>query len=83
MARHGSIREFDAVMEDWTAYTERLEQYLTANDVEDATKHQADLLSVCMWSFNVQAHSEFSGTWQAQRPDLQGAGGAAEGAFRP
>ncbi len=46
MARHGSIGEFNAVV-DWTAYTERLEQCLTANNVEDATKRRAVLLSVC------------------------------------
>ena len=33
MATHGSIREFNSTIEDWTSYTERLEQYFTANSV--------------------------------------------------
>ena len=47
MATHGSIGEFDPDREDWTSYTERLEQYFTANDVKDAGKQRAILLSVC------------------------------------
>ena len=33
MATHGSIGEFNASIEDWTSYTERLEQYFTANGI--------------------------------------------------
>ena len=33
--------------EDWISYTERLELYFVANGIEDATKRQAILLSVC------------------------------------
>ena len=47
MATHGSIGEFDPDREDWTSYTERLEQYFTANDMKDAGKQRAILLSVC------------------------------------
>ena len=47
MATHGSIGPFEPKEEDWTSYTERLEQYFTANDVEDAGKQRAILLSVC------------------------------------
>ena len=47
MARHGTIQEFDSATEDWTAYSERLEQYFFANDVTDAAKKRAILLSVC------------------------------------
>ena len=47
MARHGSIREFDTDKEDWTSYTERLQQYFTANEVTDAAKQRAVLLSIC------------------------------------
>ena len=47
MARHGSIGEFDTDKEDWTSYTERLQQYFTANEVTDAAKQRAVLLSIC------------------------------------
>ena len=47
MATHGNIGEFDRGAEDWAAYCERLEQYFLANDVEDADKQRAILLSVC------------------------------------
>ena len=47
MPTHGSISEFEGAREDWTSYTERLQQYFTANDVTDAGKQRAILLSVC------------------------------------
>ena len=47
MSRHGTIEEFDSATEGWTAYSERLEQYFVANDVDDAAKKRAILLSVC------------------------------------
>ena len=47
MAQHGSVGPFDQGKEDWTAYTERLEQYFAANDVKDTTKQRAILLSAC------------------------------------
>ena len=47
MATHGSIGEFDPEKEDWTSYTERVEEYFVANDVDDATKERAILLSNC------------------------------------
>ena len=47
MATHGSIGEFVNSQEDWRSYTERLQQYFTANDVENAEKQRAILLSVC------------------------------------
>jgi len=42
-AIHG---EFNSTQEDWTSYTERLQQYFTANDIAEA-KHRAILLSAC------------------------------------
>ena len=42
MAMHGSTSEFNDSREDWTSYTERLQQYFTASDVD---KQQAILLS--------------------------------------
>ena len=47
MATHGSIGEFDSDKETWTAYTERLQEYFLANDVDVAEKQRAILLSVC------------------------------------
>ena len=47
MAVHGSIGEYSDSIKDWTAYTEQLENYFTANDVEDGSKKRAILLSIC------------------------------------
>ena len=38
MATHGTIGEFNIAQEDWLAYVERLQQYFTANDVDNAEK---------------------------------------------
>ena len=46
MATHGNIGEYDPQKEDWTSYSERLTEYFTANDVDDAAKQRAILLSV-------------------------------------
>jgi hypothetical protein len=42
MARHG---EYCSIREDWLAYTERMQQYFAANDVKNADKQCAILLS--------------------------------------
>ena len=47
MTAFGSIGEFNQVKETWTAYSERLEEYFTANDINDAGKKRAILLSAC------------------------------------
>jgi len=47
MTTYGKIGEFKESEESWTQYIERLEQYFLANDVEDAGKKRAILLSVC------------------------------------
>ena len=47
MATYGKIGEFKESEETWTQYVERLEQYFLANEVTDATKKRAILLSVC------------------------------------
>ncbi|KAL5488914.1 hypothetical protein EMCRGX_G017932 [Ephydatia muelleri] len=62
MSRHGTIEEFDSATEDWTAYSERLEQYFVANDVDDAAKKRAILLSV---SITVQRFTFNSRTRQS------------------
>ena len=46
MATHGKIGEFNSQREDWMAYSERLEEYFIANDIESADKKKAILLSV-------------------------------------
>ena len=46
MATHGRIGEFNAQREDWTSYTERLQEYFAANGIEEAAKQKAVLLSV-------------------------------------
>ena len=42
---HGNISEYDNSKEDWTSYTERLQEYFTA--IEAQVKKRAILLSVC------------------------------------
>ena len=39
-ATHGHLGEFDSTQEEWELYTECLEQYLTANDVQDPEKQK-------------------------------------------
>ena len=45
MALHGTVGEFDAVKEDWSTYSTRLEYYFEANDIADPDKKRAILLS--------------------------------------
>ena len=46
MARsHGTLGSFNSASEDWDSYTERIGQYFLANDVKDADKKRAILLS--------------------------------------
>ena len=45
--RHGTISEFDNSNEDWTSYTERLQHYYTANEIEAEGKQNDLLLSYC------------------------------------
>ena len=47
MATHGKLEQFHVGQEDWESYKERLQQYFVPNDVEDAGKQRAILLSVC------------------------------------
>ena len=41
------IGEFNSAEEDWSSYSERLEELYIANDVQDASKRRATLLSAC------------------------------------
>ena len=43
----GTISEFSSTLESWTAYVERLVQYLAANKIEEPDQQRAVLLSVC------------------------------------
>ena len=47
MAIHRSIGEFDGSAEGWISYIERLECYFAANDVTQAGKRRAILLTCC------------------------------------
>ena len=47
MTTIGRIDEFEPSREDWTQYTERLTQFLLANDIDDNVKKRAVLLSMC------------------------------------
>ena len=46
-SRQGVFGEFDHGIEDWASYTERLQQYFAANNIEGGGKHKAILLSCC------------------------------------
>ena len=46
-SRYGVISEFEAGEEDWTSYTERLQQYFAANEIVSEDKQRAILISVC------------------------------------
>ena len=47
MTTFDSIGEFDISLEDWSSYAERLERYMSANDVIDIGKKRSILLSTC------------------------------------
>lgn len=38
MPTHGQLKEFDALIESWSSYAERLRHYFTANDIADRKK---------------------------------------------
>ena len=44
---HGSIGEYRSEREEWDSYVKRLDQYFVANDVTNAAKKKALLLSLC------------------------------------
>ena len=46
-SRHGVISEYEASKEDWTSYTERLQQHFAANEIVSEDKQRAILISVC------------------------------------
>ena len=47
MSSFNIVGEFDSAREDWLSYTERLQQFFAANDITNATKQRAILLSAC------------------------------------
>ena len=47
MAAHGKVGTFNESVESWPSYIERLGHYFVANDVKDAEKKVAILLSSC------------------------------------
>ena len=40
IAIFGRILEFDEKLEDWIQYSKRLEQFFTANDIDDTNKRE-------------------------------------------
>ena len=48
MATHVKLDQFHMGQDDWELYEERLQQYFVANDVKDAEKQRAILLSTFM-----------------------------------
>ena len=42
----GRTLDFDEKLEDWIQYSEQLEHFLTANDIDDANKKRVILLTV-------------------------------------
>ena len=46
MTTHGRIGEFNQQREDWISYSERLQEYFAANEIEAAAKKKAILLSI-------------------------------------
>ena len=44
---HGKLGEFVASKEDWKSYTEHLQQYFAANNIDNAGKRPPILLSSC------------------------------------
>lgn len=46
MAAHGKLSEFDPQKEDWISYSERLQAYFAANEIENGDKKKAILLSI-------------------------------------
>ena len=47
MSLHSLIGAFDANIEDWPSYVERLQHYFTANEIDSEEKHCATLLMAC------------------------------------
>ncbi len=47
MATHGRVSAFDPKLEDWSSYTERLQYYFAANEITNATKKRAILITAC------------------------------------
>ena len=47
MAAHGKLDQFYMGQDDWESYEERLQQYFVVNNVRNAEKQRAILLSMC------------------------------------
>ena len=47
MAAHGKLDQFHMGQDDWESYEEHLQQYFVTNNVKDAEKQRAILLSTC------------------------------------
>ena len=74
MATHGTIGEFDSKSKDWTSYTEQLQQYFIASDVEGAERSALE----CMWYSYLQAYLQSSAPTQAYRQTFRQVSGTSE-----
>ena len=68
MAKHGTIGPFRGNANNWSAYTESLEQYFVANDVTEDAKKRAILLSAC--NANVQTDKKVGIATETQRSGI-------------
>ena len=94
MTTHGTIGPFEQGKEDWTSYTERLEQYFTVNDIDSVEKRRAILLSVwfaggctlCLLNFlrtNLQNQQQITKYFYVTAVTTSHSGGGGERAICP
>ena len=65
MAAHGKLDQFHMGQDDWESYEECLQQYFVANDIRDAEKQRAILLSTC-------GQSTYKVIWNLMAPTKPG-----------
>ena len=82
MASHGRIGEFNPQREDWTSYIERLKEYFIANDLEEATKQKAILLSV-VGGRNISADEKLNSSQETDREVIRPVGSTRKRASPP
>ena len=63
-ATFGTLTEFDETTEYWEDYSERLEQFFIANNINDAARQRAVMLSGC----GAKTYKLFKGLVAPQKP---------------
>ena len=58
MATHGPFSKFNPQREDWTSYTERLQEYFIANGIEESAKKKPGRPIKYCWTRNISAYEE-------------------------